>query len=76
MFSLVLITLLPSEIAVIKTEAQLKALKPEDQGNTLADFHAKVAQQSIKMVAYEDEVCSVSGKNYPSLPDFCLPDVL
>ena len=31
--------LLPSEIAVIKTEAHIKKNKPEYQGNVLADFY-------------------------------------
>lgn len=32
---------LPSEIAVIKTEANTKRIKPEIQGNALADFYSR-----------------------------------
>lgn len=39
--------LLPSEIAVIKTEAHTKKMEPEYQGNVPADFAAKVAATDI-----------------------------
>lgn len=66
--------LLPSEIAVIKTEAQTKRAEPECQGNILADFHAKTAAtESIRIVARVDEVHFASAKNGPILSDFCCP---
>lgn len=43
--------LLLSEIAVIKIEAHTKRTKPEYEGNTLADFHAKAAPtESLKIL--------------------------
>lgn len=64
--------LLPSETAVIKTEALTKKTEPEYQGNTLAGFHAKVAAtELVQVVAYVDQVYSASTKNDILLPEVC-----
>lgn len=76
MLSLV-ITLLPSAIAVIKTEAHTERTTPEYQENAPADIHAKAAPKRI----YKD--CGTCGqnpfcccKNVPHcLRDFCHSDV-
>lgn len=69
--------LLPSKIAVIKTEAPIKRTEPEHQGNAPSDLHAKgPPKESAKIVAHVYEVPPASAKYDPSLPDFCHPDVL
>lgn len=65
---------LPSEIAVVKTEAHTKRIRPECQGNALADFYSEAA--TIESINVVDKVHSSSIKNDPLLSDFCHPDVL
>lgn len=75
-----LLNLLPSEIAVFKTEAFIKQTECEYQGNAPAYYHTRTeATESIKIVTHVDEVNSASAKekkNTPLLSDFCHPDVL
>lgn len=62
--------LLPSEMAVIKTEAYTVKTDPEYQGNALADRHVKAtATESVNVEAHVDEVLSASIKNDLLLPD-------
>lgn len=72
MLSFVII-LLPSEIAVIKTEAPVKRMGPKFQENALADHHARATgTESIKIVAYIHEVFCFYQKYNPLLPDIAL----
>lgn len=77
--------LFPSAVAVIKIEAHTKRTKPEYQGSTLADLHAKaVATELRRIVAHAHDVNSTSAKNKtkqknktkPLLPDVCHLDAL
>lgn len=69
--------LLPSEIAVIKTEAHPARTDPEHQGSAPADLHTvSAAAEFIKIVAHVDGCYRASARDDPSLPSFCHRNIL
>lgn len=61
--------LLLSEIAVIRIKAHTNWIETEHQENALADFHAQAAAaETIRVVAYVNEVLSAFEKMIPCCP--------
>ena len=68
--------LLPSEIAVIKTEPHTQKIESENEEIPQLIFMQRQKQQNLSRLWHVNEVHFASTKNGPLLPDFCHPDVL